>query len=59
AYFVGLDNVRFRKAVIPGDVLRLEVDVVKLRSRAVQLHGIVKVDSEVAAEADIMFGFKG
>ena len=59
AYFVGLDNVRFRKAVIPGDVLRLEVDIIKLRSRIVRLRGVGKIDSEIAAEADIMFGFKG
>lgn len=57
AYFVGLDNVRFRKAVIPGDVLRLEVDVIKLKAHIAQLHGVAKVDKEVAAEADILFGF--
>lgn len=57
AYFIGLNNVRFRKAVIPGDTLRLEVDVVKLRSRITQLHGVVKVDEDVACEADILFGF--
>lgn len=55
-YFAGLNNVRFRKAVIPGDTLRLEVDIIKRRSRIAQLHGVVKVDSEVAAEADILFG---
>ena len=57
AYFVGLNNARFRKAVIPGDMLRLEVDIVKIRSRIVQLHGVAKINSEVVAEADIMFGF--
>ena len=57
AYFIGVNNVRFRKAVIPGDVMRLEVEVIKLKSRIAQLHGAVKVDSETAAEADILFGF--
>ena len=57
AYFIGLNNVRFRKAVIPGDTLRLEVDIMKVRSRMAQLHGVAKVEDEVACEADIMFGF--
>lgn len=57
AYFFGLNNVRFRKAVIPGDTLRLEVNVIKARLRIAQLHGIAKVDSEVACEAELMFGF--
>lgn len=57
AYFVGLNNVKFRKAVIPGDVLRIEVSLTNLRSRAAMLHGEVTVDSELAAEADILFGF--
>ena len=57
AYFFGLDNVRFKKAVIPGDTLRLEVNIVKLKLRIAQLHGTAKVDSEVACEADMLFGF--
>lgn len=57
AYFFGVDNVRFRKAVIPGDVLRLEVEVIKLKARIAQLHGVAKVDGDVAAEADILLGF--
>ena len=57
AYFVGLNNVRFRKPVIPGDTLRLEVDVIKMKTRIVQLHGVAKVDEDIAAEADILFGF--
>lgn len=57
AYFIGVNNVRFRKAVIPGDTLRLEVEVTKLRNRVVQLHGIIKLEENVACEADIIFGF--
>lgn len=57
AYFVGVNNVRFRKAVIPGDTLTLEVEVVRARSRMAQLHGRALVDAEVAAEADMLFGF--
>jgi len=57
AFFIGVDNVRFRKAVIPGDVLRMEITVKRLRSRVAQLRGEVIVDGEKAAGADIMFGF--
>ena len=57
AYFVGLDKVRFRKAIIPGDELRIEVNVVKLKSRIARLHGIIKVDGDMVAEADMLFGF--
>ena len=57
AFFLGVDNARFRKAAVPGDVLTLEVTVTKLKSRVAQLHGTVKIGSETAAEADIMFGY--
>jgi 3-hydroxyacyl-[acyl-carrier-protein] dehydratase len=55
-YFAGLNDVKFRKAVIPGDVLRIEVTITHLRSRLAMLHGVATVDSESVAEADIMFG---
>lgn len=57
AYFMGLDNVRFRKAVIPGDTLILEINVIRLKSRIARLHGVAKVDSDIVAEADILLGF--
>jgi len=57
AYFVGLNDVKFRKPVVPGDVLKIEVTVTNLRSRVALLHGVAKVDSDIVAEADIMFGF--
>ena len=57
AYFVGVNNVRFRKAVIPEDTLTLEVEVVRARSRMVQLHGKALVKAELAAEVDMLFGF--
>ena len=57
AFFLGIDNARFRKAVVPGDVLTIEVDVVKLKTRVAQLQGKIKVASDIVAEADIMFGF--
>ncbi len=57
AYFLGVDKVRFRKAVIPGDVLTLEVTVDKLKSRIAQLSGRAAVEGAVACEATILFAF--
>jgi 3-hydroxyacyl-[acyl-carrier-protein] dehydratase len=52
-YFTGIDNCRFRRPVVPGDQLLLEVKVVKRRQRFAVLHGVARVGDEVAAEADL------
>jgi len=53
-YFVGIDNARFRKPVLPGDVLTLEVEILNLRSWTCKLKAVAKVDGKVVAEAEIM-----
>lgn len=55
ALFAGIDNVRFRRQVLPGDQLRIEVEVVKLRSRIGKAHARALVDGALAAEAELMF----
>jgi UDP-3-O-[3-hydroxymyristoyl] N-acetylglucosamine deacetylase/3-hydroxyacyl-[acyl-carrier-protein] dehydratase len=55
AYFMSINNVKFRKTVVPGDQLILEVEVVKLRSKTGQVHGRALVENKVVAEADLMF----
>lgn len=55
AYLAGLDNFRFRRQVVPGDLLRLEVTLTQMRSRAGKGHGIASVDGEIAADGDITF----
>jgi beta-hydroxyacyl-ACP dehydratase FabZ len=52
-YFAGIDNCRFRRPVVPGDQLLLEVTVVKQRQRFAVLHGVARVGDELAAEADL------
>lgn len=52
---VGLDNFRFRRQVVPGDVLRLEAELVQLRRISGRAHGRALVDGQVAAEGDILF----
>ena len=53
-YFTGIDGARFRRAVLPGDQLRLTLDVLKLRSRTCKMKGTAEVDGELAAEAEIL-----
>ena len=55
-YMAGLENVRFRKPVKPGDQLRIEVDVVAIRSKICKVSGKAWVDGKVVAEADITCG---
>jgi beta-hydroxyacyl-ACP dehydratase FabZ len=52
-YFAGIDRAKFRRPVVPGDQVRYEVDVVRLRSVHCKLAGRVLVDGKVAAEATI------
>jgi 3-hydroxyacyl-[acyl-carrier-protein] dehydratase len=53
-YFVAIDNARFRRPVIPGDQLRIEVDVLAWRGTFCKLQGKASVGGELAAEATLM-----
>ena len=55
AYLAAVNEARFRRIVIPGDQLRLEVELLKFKSRIALGKGVAKVDGEVACEAEIMF----
>ena len=55
AYFMSIDRVKFRKPVIPGDQLVLEVEVAKLRTRTGQMRGRAFVDGKLVSEAELMF----
>jgi 3-hydroxyacyl-[acyl-carrier-protein] dehydratase len=50
---VGLDRVRFRRPVVPGDQLFLEVKYVKRRGPLWKLHGTARVSDQIVAEADM------
>jgi 3-hydroxyacyl-[acyl-carrier-protein] dehydratase len=52
--FTGIEAAKFRKAVVPGDQLRIEVTVLNWRTTAVKLKGVATVDGKVACEATIM-----
>ncbi len=53
-YFLSVDGVKFRRPVIPGDQLILELDLVQGRGKRGKLRGIARVDGRVAAEATIL-----
>jgi 3-hydroxyacyl-[acyl-carrier-protein] dehydratase len=53
-YFVAIDDARFRRPVIPGDQLRVEVNVLSWRSNFCKLEGKASVDGQLAAEATLM-----
>ena len=51
-YFLGIDNARFRKPVIPGDQLRLELEITKHRQSFWGFRGKAFVDEKLVAEAE-------
>jgi len=53
-YFAGIDNARFKKPVIPGDQLLLEVKVIKAKRGIWKFSGVASVDGTLAANADLM-----
>jgi 3-hydroxyacyl-[acyl-carrier-protein] dehydratase len=55
AFFAGIDNCRFKKQVKPGDQLRLEVEIIRLRGPIGKGKAVATVDGEVACEAEITF----
>jgi len=53
-FFSGIDNARFRRPVVPGDTLMLEVTALRFRQRAQRMRGEAKVNGQLVAEAEIM-----
>ncbi|AGF46883.1 3R-hydroxymyristoyl ACP dehydrase [Candidatus Kinetoplastibacterium desouzaii TCC079E] len=53
-YLIGVDNTRFRKPVIPGDQLRLEVSIDRLGNSVCKYKAKALVDNQIAAETNLM-----
>ncbi|MCL2336719.1 MAG: 3-hydroxyacyl-ACP dehydratase FabZ [Firmicutes bacterium] len=53
--FAGIDKARFKRQVTPGDVLRMEVELVQMRSTLGKGKAMATVDGELAAEAELLF----
>lgn len=56
-YFVGIDKARFRKPVLPGDVLRLDLELLKLRRGIYTFTGKAYVEDKLVAEAELKATF--
>lgn len=55
--FGGIDSARFRRQVVPGDELVMQVELGRMSARAGKGHGVATVDGAVACELDLMFVF--
>jgi UDP-3-O-[3-hydroxymyristoyl] N-acetylglucosamine deacetylase / 3-hydroxyacyl-[acyl-carrier-protein] dehydratase len=53
-YFMSLDNVKFRRPVVPGDQIRFELEMVQFRGKTCRMKGAGFVDGQVVAEAEMM-----
>ena len=51
--FTGIDNAKFKRPVVPGDQLRIEVNVLHWRTRAVKMQGAITVEGKVVCEATV------
>ena len=57
AYFVSMNKVKFRKMVIPGDQLRIEVEPIRIRSRIATILGKAYVGDDLVSEGELTFGY--
>ena len=57
AYFLTIDNAKFRRIAQPGDTLRIEVVFQKARMGVSKVHGRITVGDDLISEADLMFSY--
>lgn len=55
AYFAGINNAKFKRKVVPGDRLRLEVELTKIRGKAGIGYGIAYVEDKKVCEGELTF----
>ena len=58
-YFTGIDKCRFRRPVVPGDQIRYELRVLRLKSQVCRMWGEASVDGQHVAEAEILSAMSG
>lgn len=58
AFFAGIDNCRFKEQVKPGDTLRLEVEIVRLKGPIGKGKAVATVDGKLVCETEVMFALK-
>ncbi len=59
SYFAAIDNARFRRPVVPGDQLRMEIEIIKAKPRLSKVHAKAFVDGQLVSSADLMFSSAG
>lgn len=59
SYYLGVDKAKFRKLVQPGDQIRMEIKILRVRMGMSKVSGRALVDGELACEAEMMFGGGG
>jgi len=57
AYFMSMNKVKFRKMVVPGDQLRIEIEPLRIRSRMATVQGKAYVGEDLVSEAELTFGY--
>ena len=57
AYFLSIKEAKFRKPVVPGDQLVIEVEILKVKMSVMQVKAVAKVAGEIVTEAEMMFAF--
>jgi UDP-3-O-[3-hydroxymyristoyl] N-acetylglucosamine deacetylase/3-hydroxyacyl-[acyl-carrier-protein] dehydratase len=55
-YFMSADKVKWRKPVLPGDTLIIEVEMTKFRGKIAKANGVCRVKNDIVSEAELMFG---
>lgn len=53
-FFSGIENAKFRRPVVPGDTLMLEVTALRVGSKVQKMRGVATVDGQITAEAEIL-----
>ncbi len=56
-YFMGMDKVRFRRPVVPGDQIRFELQIMRIKMKALKMSGKAIVDGRIAAQAEMLATF--
>jgi len=58
ALYAGIDGVRFKNIVRPGDRFEMEIEMTKIKGPICKAHGIGRVDGKICVEADMLFALK-
>ncbi|MDB4349612.1 3-hydroxyacyl-ACP dehydratase FabZ [Omnitrophica bacterium] len=54
-FFLGIDNARFRRPVVPGDQLVTEITILKMKPKICKVKAVGKVDGKMVAEGELLF----